>query len=326
MTSTSILQEIEDLKSVAASETRSFLRRKTELALADAYLRGKLYKDSLNVISSLLTEVRKLDDKSLQIDVSLLEAKVFTELKNYSKAKASLTAARAASNAIYCPPKQAANLDLQAGILHLEEGDANTAFSYFLEAFTSLDGIEEKETAHTTLLYMLLSKLSGDRPQDIPGVLNDRILVKYDGRPLQGLQKLGKAQSSGSLGQFQQVLDEYFSGETSTVLVDQFDILSDRMLEYNLIVLTKPYSAIEISVIAQKLGLAVQLVERRLAAMIMDGKLAAFLDQNKGVLILESTTKKSNMDELCGLCTGVIKEFSLVTDKLKERSSKIVQM
>ena len=68
----------------------------------------------------------------------LLESKINYFIKNYAKAKASLTASRANANNVYCQPIMIAEIDLMSGILYAQDLDYKTAYSYFYEALEPL--------------------------------------------------------------------------------------------------------------------------------------------------------------------------------------------
>lgn len=59
-----------------ARRRRTFLRQRVESKLASVwFLQGK-FADALELISALLTELKKLDDKQLLVETHLTEAKV----------------------------------------------------------------------------------------------------------------------------------------------------------------------------------------------------------------------------------------------------------
>jgi 26S proteasome regulatory subunit N6 len=147
------------------------------------YLDAGSYRDALALINSLLRELKKLDDKHILTEVHLLESRANYALSNLPKAKAALTSARTAANAIYIPQELQARLDLQSGILHAEDKDYNTGcvlsvfekgrscarptnltlrsssrYSYFFEAVEALS-VQSDPDAVPALKYMLLCKI-----------------------------------------------------------------------------------------------------------------------------------------------------------------------
>jgi 26S proteasome regulatory subunit N6 len=100
-------------------------------------LETKSYRPALQLIESLLKELRKLDDKMILTEVHLLESRVNHATKNMPKAKvrsfflhlctqSALTSARTAAASIYCPPLLQAQLDSQSGTLNTEDRDYKT--------------------------------------------------------------------------------------------------------------------------------------------------------------------------------------------------------
>lgn len=188
------------------AEKRSFLRQRVQARLAALMLESKAYTDALALLEELLREVkrcaetpaavtlhsqhilrlcpcsdclrlfttahvsrcraRRLDDKPLLVEINLVESATHHALRNLAKAKASLTSARTAANAIYCPPLLQAQIDVNAGCLHAEEKDFKTAFSYFYEALENFDSVGHAR-GEDCLKYMLLSKIMMNAPEEV---------------------------------------------------------------------------------------------------------------------------------------------------------------
>ena len=70
-------------------EKRIFLKQSLETRLVALYLDHKMYHDSLNLISQLLKELKRLDDKMVLVEVQLLESRVCHALRNLPKSRVS---------------------------------------------------------------------------------------------------------------------------------------------------------------------------------------------------------------------------------------------
>ena len=322
-------------------EKRSFLRQRVEAKLASILFSQHKYVEALELCDRLLHELKKLDDKQLLVETHLLESKIHFGLRNVPKAKAALTASRTAANAIYVSPTMQADIDSMSGTIHTEEGDYNTAHSYFLEAFEQLDQMNSDAEAMIALKYMMLCRIldslraalnlsstgtvgikSNSKAEvDLSGLLTGKQGVKYAGSNIEAMSAIAAAASHRNLKEFQAVLEKYPHELQDDLLIKHhLHVLQEQLLESNLIRIIEPYSCVELTHVAAQIEMHVSAVERKLSQMILDGKLNGILDQGKGQLIVYEESEKDQAMEK-GL--QVISHMDAVVTSLFERSKAL---
>lgn len=303
------------------AEKRTFLRQRVEAKLAALLMESKEYSEALSLLSGLIKEVRRLDDKLLLVDIDLLESKLHFSLRNLPKAKASLTAARTAANAIYVPPAQQGSIDLLSGILHAEEKDYKTAYSYFFEAFEAFNALEDPRAVFC-LKYMLLCKIMVSQADDVAGIISSKAGLQYLGPDLDAMKAVADAHSKRSLKLFETALRDYKAQlEEDPIVHRHLSSLYDTLLEQNLCRLIEPYSKVEIAHIAELIELPVDHVEKKLSQMILDKKFTGTLDQGAGCLIIFDDLKT---DAIYPATLETIANIGKVVDSLYVRSAHIM--
>lgn len=305
----------------AKEERRTFLRQSLEARLIALYFDTGMYTEALQLGSTLLKELKKLDDKNLLVEVLLLESKTYHALSNLSKARAALTSARTTANSIYCPPKMQSALDLQSGILHAaDEQDFKTAYSYFYEAFEGYDSIESPK-ALTALKYMLLSKIMLNTPEDVQQIISGKLAVKYAGKDIEAMKSVAQASHKRSLADFQLTLKNFKKELEEDVIVRaHLGTLYDKMLEQNLCRIIEPYSRVQVDFVAQSIKLPKLQVEKKLSQMILDKKFNGILDQGEGVLIVFEETV---VDKTYEMALETINSMGKVVDTLYQKAKKL---
>ena len=316
------------------TEKRTFLRQRVEAKLASVLYEQHNYSASLQLVDGLLLELKKLDDKQLLVEIHLMDSKLHHALRSVPKAKAALTASRTCANSIYVAPALQATIDTMSGILHCEERDYNTAHSYFLEAFEQLDTtLDDRTRAMPCLKYMMLCRIldsltnkttTTSSSSKSTMMISAKQSIKYAGRHLDAMNAIAKAASRRSLKDFEALLQEYKQELVEDVLIQHhLYYLKEQLLERNLIRIMEPYSCVELSHIASVMEFPLEVVEKKLSQMILDGKLNGILDQGKGQLIVyEDADKDMAMDK--GL--QVIANMDTVITSLFARSQALRTM
>ena len=326
-------------------EKRSFLRQRIESRLATILFKQQKYQEALSTCNALLQELKQFDDKQLLVETHLLESKIHFALRNVPKAKAALTASRTAANAIYVSPQMQADIDRMSGTIHTEEGDYNTAHSYFLEAFEQLDQMNQSEEAGLALKYMMLCKIldslraalrfsamggvgvdkkSSKKEVDLSGILTGKQGVKYAGRSVDAMSAIGAAAANRDLKEFEDTLQEYADELQGDLLIKHhLHVLQEQLLESNLIRIVEPYSCVELDHVAGLIALPIATVEKKLSQMILDGKLKGILDQGAGQLIVYES---SEADRALEKSLDVIANMDTAVSSLFERSKALRTM
>ncbi|KAI9891983.1 MAG: 26S proteasome regulatory subunit rpn6 [Vezdaea aestivalis] len=307
----------------AVSERRSFLRQNLETRLVSLYMEKPDNYKAIELINRLLKELKRLDDKLVLVEVQLLESRVLHSLGNQSKARSALTSARTSAASVYTPPLLQAGLDMQSGILHAEDKDFNTAFSYFIEAMEGYNSQDEPAKATSALQYMLLCKIMLNLVDDVNSLLTSKTALKYAGAGLEAMKAVARAHSDRSLEEYEKALHSYRYELGSDVFIrSHLRRLYDSMLEQNLVKVIEPFSRVEIAHIAKMVGLDVPQVEKKLSQMILDKKIVGVLDQGAGCLIIFDEVER---DQAYDAALETIAKLSTVVDVLYTNQASMLE-
>jgi 26S proteasome regulatory subunit N6 len=216
-----------------------------------------------------------------------------------------------------------ANLDMQSGMLHAEDKDFNTAFSYFIEALDGYHSQDENSRAQAALQYMLLCKIMLNLVDDVNNLMTSKQALKYAGKNLEAMKAIARAHSNRSLEEYERALSSYrYELGSDAFIRNHLRRLYDAMLEQNLIKVIEPFSRVEIDHIAKMVGLDTQQVERKLSQMILDKVIIGVLDQGAGCLIIFDETHR---DESYDAALATIEKLSSVVDVLYTNQASMLE-
>ncbi|KAF1356273.1 hypothetical protein BDV97DRAFT_323820 [Delphinella strobiligena] len=307
----------------ANSQKRGFLRQNLETRLVTLYMQKQSYYDALTLINGLLKELKRLDDKLVLVEVQLLESRVYHALGNVPKGRAALTSARTSAASVYCPPMLQANLDMQSGMLHAEDMDFNTAFSYFIEAMEGYHAQDQPQKATSALQYMLLCKVMVNANDDVNNLMQSKQAIRYAGKSLDAMKAVATAHNNRSLEEYEHALSEYrYELGSDRFIANHLRRLYDNMLEQNLIKVIEPFSRVEIDHIAKMVGLDVQQIEHKLSQMILDRVIIGVLDQGAGCLIIFDEPER---DQQYDAALNTIDKLSNVVDVLYLNQASLLE-
>lgn len=250
------------------AEKRTYLKHRIEVRLAGLYLEVAEPDKAMKIIEPILIEVRKADDKLLLVELYLLESKINYRVRNFAKAKASLTASRANANNVYCQPAIIAEIDLMSGILYAQDQDYKTSYSYFYEALEPLLAAKDSR-AVLCFKYMLMCKVMSNNKDDFQSLLNGKFGLKFAADShIQSIKAVADSHFGASIVALSRVFVEFKTEiEGDEVVNSHTKLLYDNLLEKNLFKIIDSYTRVDIEYIAKKLSLTQDVIERKLSEM-----------------------------------------------------------
>ncbi|KAL9122571.1 MAG: hypothetical protein Q9187_000872 [Circinaria calcarea] len=140
---------------------------------------------------------------------------------------------------------------IESGMLHAEDKDFNTAFSYFIEALEGYRSQEAAAKATSALQYMLLCKIMLNLVDDVKSPMAFKQAQKYSGKNLKAMKAVARAHSNRSLEDYEKALSNYrYELGSDPFIRNHLRRLYDAILEQNLIQVIEPFSRVEIEHIA----------------------------------------------------------------------------
>ncbi|EQB59693.1 26s proteasome non-atpase regulatory subunit 11 [Vairimorpha apis BRL 01] len=311
-----IIPFLNDLIDWATKTNRNLLRLDLECKRIYVYIYINKFHEALTSIKHTIKDLKKFDDKTNLIMLYVYESKAYYKIKNFSKAKSSLTSARSLAVSCYCSYELQAQIDLFNGMYLCDSRNYQTACSYFIEAVEGFRIDKNDELCRVAFRYLLLSNILKDngnlknKSVNFEHSLSNNKKNKFsydDDNIIQILNNVKVAIKERSLKKYLDIL------ENNKIILDSDEFLNshlkylyDILLEANIIKIIEAYSIIYLKYIADDLGFDVDVVEVKIRKMILDGSINGIIDHNDMSLIL------SNKKEEKQVCNEILEKISKI--------------
>jgi len=262
----------------------------------------KNFKESLALIAEISKLLKQNDDKIGLVKLYYLESKVYYNLKNISKAKSSLTLSRSTSTFVYAPPSLQAKIDLQHSIYLSDEKEYKTAASFLMEALEGFSISKEEEKVVQCVRYLVLTKIMENRIEEIPAVLEHKLVKNLDVENDAGvamLKRISSAVKERNLRKCNEIIKENFDLiSEDKFLLSHLVHLCDSLVDSNILKIIEPYSNISIMCIRDSLGLDLGVIENRVRRMVLDGRIRGNIDQETMCINIEKEERVNRKKEV----------------------------
>ncbi|KRH93494.1 26S proteasome regulatory complex, subunit RPN6/PSMD11 [Pseudoloma neurophilia] len=270
------------------------------------------FTQCLKNIKILHGDLKKMNDKLNLINLYIYESKTYFELENMTRAKASLTSARALAVTTFCPFYIQSQIELLAGMYSCEEGNYFISYNHYIEALDGFNQYKMVNECILTLRYIILSYIILNKWGDLKNILSKKITQPYvNDKIVKILLLLAESVKNKDLSTFDKEIQENLDILNDTFILSHLTYLKDILLDANILKLIEPYLNVSITFLAEKLNFPVAAIEAKLRTLILDKKISGILDYYTNTLVLyekvEMTETENNQLETMKMIVRSIK-------------------
>uniref|UniRef100_A0A7S0RGH7 COP9 signalosome complex subunit 2 n=1 Tax=Chlamydomonas leiostraca TaxID=1034604 RepID=A0A7S0RGH7_9CHLO len=280
---------------------------KTQLKLAGLWFKKAEFGRMARILKDLHRSCQNPDGSddgkkgSQLLEVYAMEIQMATEQRNNKRLKQLYQRALAVKSAIP-HPRILGIIRECGGKMHMHDQSWQDAATDFFEAFKSYDeaGVGRRVAC---LKYVVLANMLMESKVD-PFDAQEARPYKQDPE-ITAMTALVDAYQRSDINEFEKILKVH----RKTILEDAFvrDYVEDLLRKIRTQVLLKlitPYTRVRIPFISAKLNVPEKDVEALLVTLILDGRVAGYIDQVNGLLEVgdrsEGSRKYSALDKWCG--------------------------
>ncbi|GBE58681.1 26S proteasome regulatory protein subunit N6 [Babesia ovata] len=182
--------------------------------------------------------------------------------------------------------------------------------------------IDERKLVQA-LKYLLLTVVITGRNDEMIPLLAAKNKQKFVNHvECKMIQRISTCYKNSSLVEFEKLLTEFKQVILmDPVLQQEIHRLYEALLERNITRILQPYSNVQIDFVANKLCLPQQKIEKKLAEMILDGKLRGTIDQGQANLVIYEEEEHETFYEDVNKTVG---HMTTVIDTLYEKAQRAI--
>lgn len=276
------------------------LALKTNVKLAKLYLDKKDYTQLTNKVKEIHKACQKEDGTddpgkgTYSLEAYALEIQMYAEMKNNKRLKALYQKALTVRSAVPHPKVQGVIREC-GGKMHMSEENWKEAQSAFFESFKNYDEAGSMQRIQVLKYLVLTTMLMGSTIN--PFDSQETKPYKNDPR-ISAMTDLVDAYQRDDIHRYEDILKDNQDLLADQFIAENIDEVSRTMRTKAVLKLIAPYSRFTLAFVAKNIKIPASEVQDILGVLIVDKRIQAKIDQEKGTVTMDASEKSDYLGRL----------------------------